>query len=465
MVRYKLFAVVFALIALATFSIGCMESINIEEARPTITLIDDLGREVTIPQNPERIVSLAPSTTEIVFAIGAGDRVVGVDEISNYPPEVEAIPKVGSYATINTERVVDLDPDLVLAAYGNGIETIDTLSDLGVPVIGLNPTTLNETLQSINLVGEATGCEENATMLTSNMRMQIDAVKAAAAKVAYEPSVLYVIWHDPLYSAGNGTFEDEMMRICRAKNIASDLPGYSIMTLENVIKRDPEVIITTSGGGMGVEETNLSYDYITTDPRFAGIKAVKDGKVYVIDADIACRPGPRIVDALKEIFGYIHPELQNYINEEGIEKNGMRLTSTAFEEGGMIPSRYTCDGEDINPPLKIEEVPEGAVTLVLIVDDPDAPMGTWDHWLVWNIPIISTIEENSVPGVQGKNSWGRNDYGGPCPPSGTHRYFFKLYAIDTTLDIGENSTKEDLESAMEGHILSHTHLVGLYSRA
>jgi iron complex transport system substrate-binding protein len=312
MVRYKLFAVVFALITLTTFSIGCMESGNIEETRPTITLIDDLRREVTIPQNPERIVSLAPSTTEIVFAIGAGDRVVGVDVISNYPPEVEAIPKVGSYARINTEMVVDLDPDLVLAAYGNGIETIDAISDLGVPVIGLNPTTLNDILQSINLIGEATGCVENATKLTSNMRMQIDAVKDAAAKVAYEPSVLYVIWPDPLYSAGNATFEDEMLRICSAKNLASDLSGYSIMTLENVIKRDPEVIITTSGGGMGVTETNLSYDYITTDSRFAGIKAVKDGKVYVIDADIACRAGPRIVDALEEIFGYIHPDLQNY---------------------------------------------------------------------------------------------------------------------------------------------------------
>ena len=160
--------------------------------------------------------------------------------------------------------------------------------------------------------------------------------------------------------------------------------------------------------------------------------------------------------------------LQNYISEEESEMEtevgDMILKSTAFVEGGKIPSKYTCDGEDINPPLEIEEIPVGAESLVLIVDDPDAPMGTWDHWIVWNIPIVTKINEDSVPGIQGKNSWERNDYGGPCPPSGTHRYFFKLYALDTTLDIDYNSTKKEVEKVMDGHIISHTQLVGLYSR-
>jgi hypothetical protein len=148
--------------------------------------------------------------------------------------------------------------------------------------------------------------------------------------------------------------------------------------------------------------------------------------------------------------------------------NEFKLKSPAFENNEKIPRKYTCQGDDINPPLKIEGTPpEGAKSLVLIVDDPDAPMGTWDHWLVWNIPpIVSSIEENSVPegAVQGKNSWGNNKYGGPCPPSGTHRYFFKLYALDTTLDISENSQKKDLEEAMEDHILAQTKLVGLYAK-
>jgi len=140
------------------------------------------------------------------------------------------------------------------------------------------------------------------------------------------------------------------------------------------------------------------------------------------------------------------------------------VKSPAFENNGFIPSKYTCDGEDVNPPLRIEGIPEGTKTLALIVDDPDAPMGTWDHWIVWNIPPVEEIKEDSVPGVEGLNDFNKHSYGGPCPPSGTHRYFFKVYALDTELDLSPNARKEDLEKAMEGHILAKGELVGLYSR-
>ena len=142
----------------------------------------------------------------------------------------------------------------------------------------------------------------------------------------------------------------------------------------------------------------------------------------------------------------------------------LTITSPAFENNGFIPSKYTCDGNDVNPPLKIEGVPEGTQSLVLIVDDPDAPMGTWDHWIVWNIPPLEKIEENSVPGVEGLNDFNRHSYGGPCPPSGTHRYFFKVYALDAKLDLDSSSRKKNLERAMEGHILAKGEIVGLYSR-
>ncbi len=138
-----------------------------------------------------------------------------------------------------------------------------------------------------------------------------------------------------------------------------------------------------------------------------------------------------------------------------------------FENNGNIPGKYTCDGDDVNPPLQIEGVPENARSLVLIVDDPDAPMGTWDHWIVWNIaPDTTKIEENSVPegAVQGMNDFKKREYGGPCPPSGKHRYMFKLYALDTTLDLDSASKKEDVENAMSGHIIEQTTLVGLYQR-
>jgi hypothetical protein len=141
------------------------------------------------------------------------------------------------------------------------------------------------------------------------------------------------------------------------------------------------------------------------------------------------------------------------------------VKSPAFENNKRIPVKYTYDGADVNPPLTIEGVPEETKTLVLIVDDPDAPMGTFDHWVVWNIPAATRrIEENTVPGIEGMSSYRKHAYGGPCPPYGTHRYFFKVYALDTQLDLKLNSTKRDVEKAMKGHILAEGELVGLYSR-
>ena len=120
----------------------------------------------------------------------------------------------------------------------------------------------------------------------------------------------------------------------------------------------------------------------------------------------------------------------------------LELTSSAFKNNEMIPSKYTCQGEDINPELEIKNIPDGTKSLVLIVDDPDAPMGTWVHWVVFNIPnTVEKIKENSMPGVGGINNFGKLNYGGPCPPSGTHRYFFKLYALDTLLAHKENASK------------------------
>jgi Raf kinase inhibitor-like YbhB/YbcL family protein len=144
--------------------------------------------------------------------------------------------------------------------------------------------------------------------------------------------------------------------------------------------------------------------------------------------------------------------------------NELTVTSPAFENNKFIPSKYTCDGDDVNPPLIIKGIPEATKSLVLIVDDPDAPMGTWDHWIVWNIPPTNKIEENSVPGTEGFNDFRRHSYGGPCPPSGTHRYFFKVYALDTKLNLDSNSRKKDIEKAMKGHILAQGELVGLYRR-
>lgn len=146
----------------------------------------------------------------------------------------------------------------------------------------------------------------------------------------------------------------------------------------------------------------------------------------------------------------------------------MKITSSAFENDAKIPQKYTCDGENINPPLLFSQVPQNAKSLVLIMDDPDAPMGTFVHWVLYNIPpSTSEIKEDSMPGEAsvGRNSGGRSDYIGPCPPSGTHRYFFKLYALDSVLSLDGNSGKKEVEDAMTGHILEQAQLIGLYSRS
>ncbi|MBX9781707.1 MAG: YbhB/YbcL family Raf kinase inhibitor-like protein [Chitinophagaceae bacterium] len=142
----------------------------------------------------------------------------------------------------------------------------------------------------------------------------------------------------------------------------------------------------------------------------------------------------------------------------------LKITSAAFKERELIPVAYTCDGKNINPPLDIEDIPEETKCLALIVDDPDAPVNTWVHWLVWNIPVTHHIKENEVHGVEGTNDFQQYKYGGPCPPSGTHRYFFKVYALDTLLDLKPGSKKNELEKAMSNHILAFGTLTGLYKR-
>jgi len=154
------------------------------------------------------------------------------------------------------------------------------------------------------------------------------------------------------------------------------------------------------------------------------------------------------------------------------EGGNMNLSSSAFDEGGMIPSKYTCDGADVSPPLKWGSLPDGTKSLALICDDPDAPMGTWVHWVYYDIPAetidlpehISPDEHPAPGGVQGINDFRRIGYGGPCPPGGIHRYYFKLYALDTLLNLSPGVTKKQVLKAMENHIIGHVQLMGKYRR-
>lgn len=150
----------------------------------------------------------------------------------------------------------------------------------------------------------------------------------------------------------------------------------------------------------------------------------------------------------------------------------IKITSSAFQDGGMIPAKYTCDGADVSPPLQWDNVPQGTKSIALICDDPDAPMGTWVHWVLFNLPADTRQLPEDVPpdktlstgASQGTSDFGRIGYGGPCPPGGTHRYFFKIYALDSKLDLPAGARKDDLVEAMQGHSLGQGQLIGKYKR-
>ncbi|MCO5381102.1 MAG: YbhB/YbcL family Raf kinase inhibitor-like protein [Methanosarcina barkeri] len=150
--------------------------------------------------------------------------------------------------------------------------------------------------------------------------------------------------------------------------------------------------------------------------------------------------------------------------DENVNIQNIKVFSSAFEANRTIPRKYTCDGKNLNPPLELEGIPEEAESLVLIIDDPDAPMKVFTHWIVWNIEPVAKIEEDSIPGVEGINDFRKIGYGGPCPSSGTHKYFFRVYALDRKLELKAGAGRKELESEMIGHIIAEGELIGKYSR-
>ncbi|MEA1978726.1 MAG: ABC transporter substrate-binding protein [Chloroflexota bacterium] len=273
-----------------------------------LTLVDGMGREVVLPGPAQRIVSIAPSNTEILFAIGAGDQVVGRDEVSDYPPEALEIASIGStYGELNTEAILVLEPDLVLAATITSPEQVQTIEVLGIPVFLIaNPEDFSGLLENIKLVGILTGHEAEAEALAAGLDERVAAVtqKAAAAKLV---SVFYEVdGTDPTapWTTGAGTFQDVLIGLVAGENIAADIAGWGQMSLEEIVTRDPQVVIF--GEGPWVPTTVESY---SDRSGWGEIAAVVDSRVYGIDTNWVDRPGPRLVDALEEMAVMIHPEL------------------------------------------------------------------------------------------------------------------------------------------------------------
>jgi len=274
-----------------------------------VTVTDDYGEVVEIDAMPLRIVSLAPANTEILYALGLGDRVVGVTDYCNYPEEATEKPKVGGYSTVNIERVVAATPDLVVAAFGNTEEVVDHLRSLGLTVISLNPDSVEGTLRDIELVGKATGTEDRATELVASMEARIDTVSEKIKSATDTPTVVHAVWYDPIWVSGNNTFQNELITLAGGANAFPDVEGWQIVTMERFITTDPDVIIVNSGTGMGEGGTDLIYRYFIDEPRFKNMKAIKNNRVYIIDSDLIDRGGPRLVDALEEVAADIHPDL------------------------------------------------------------------------------------------------------------------------------------------------------------
>lgn len=263
-----------------------------------LTVTDDFGRNVTIHGVPERIISLSPANTEILFAIGAGDRVVGVTEYDNYPAEAEAPPKIGGFSTVSIEKVVALMPDFVLGSSQSGKKTVERLSELGIPVVVLNPKSVSAILLDIKLVGRVTGEEENASAVVSDIKWRLEAIKDQTLNVKKRPKVALVTWYDPLWVAAKGTVQNELLEIAGGENAFSDRKGWVTVSLEELIDRNPDVIIVSIGHGVAGRKP---YDDIMNETRLKVVGAVKNGRVYTIDADIMSREGPRIVNATEII--------------------------------------------------------------------------------------------------------------------------------------------------------------------
>ena len=263
------------------------------------TFVDDLGRQVTIERIPQRIVSLAPSNTEILFALGLGDKVVGVTDWCDYPPEALEKEKVGSYDTPDIEKIVALNPDLVLVAYGTTMDVINNLVGLGLTVFGIESTDLDDLLNDIRTVGEITDTELEAAALTSEMESRIEAVTSETSELEERPRVFYIVWHDPLWTAGTETFIHELIEKAGGLNICQNLTGYTTISIEEVVARNPEVIITSG----------WSFEWAQNETLLQGTNASQSGRIYQGDDNLVQRPGPRLVEGLEWFAYFIHPEI------------------------------------------------------------------------------------------------------------------------------------------------------------
>ncbi|MBR5008337.1 MAG: cobalamin-binding protein [Methanocorpusculum sp.] len=273
-----------------------------------VTITDDLGVTVTIENPPERIVSLSPANSEILFALGLDEKIVGVTEYCTYPEAALSKEKIGGFSTVNIEKVSVLNPDLIVAADGNSEETVAHLRELGFTVITINADTIDTTLDDILLLGKATGADDEAEALVSSMKEDLEEI-AEKTSAEEKPTILHCMWTDPLWVSGSGTFQDEMITAAGGVNAAADEGGWVALTMEKFLTMNPDIIVVDSGNGMGVGADDALRDFFLKDPRMQSLSAVQNERVYVVNADIIDRGGPRIVEGVEALAEIAHPDI------------------------------------------------------------------------------------------------------------------------------------------------------------
>lgn len=267
-------------------------SLIFAQSKYPLTVTDQFDRNIVIPKEPQRIVSGAPNNTEILFALGLGKKLVGVTNYCLYPSEARRIAKVGDITPLNIEKIVSLRPDLVVANVLNGSETVNRLSDLGIPVITMNPDNFGKILMSIELIGKATGRGPAAVALNTRLRNILNQVQKKAAAIRKRHLKVFVMLGvEPYWTAGPGSFLDEAVRLAGAQNIAADIPKpWAEFSTETLIIRNPDVILT---------DTDARNVY--ANPNFTQLDAVKKHQVFAIDSAIYYRPGPELIEKLNDL--------------------------------------------------------------------------------------------------------------------------------------------------------------------
>jgi iron complex transport system substrate-binding protein len=269
------------------------------------TFVDQLDRQITMPDNPQRLISLAPSITEIIYALEQENRLKGVTRYSDFPAAATKLPKIGSYVRLDLERIVALNPDLCIAIKdGNPRETIDRLDSLKIPVYVVNPRNLKTVLETIIVIGNILNAGEKAENLLTNLRDRIQRVQSLITQDTYRPGVFFQIGISPIVSVGSDTFLHELIVLAGGKNLADGKTPYPRFSREQVLALAPEIFIVTSMARQAV------FDQVKAEwRRWPSMPAVRNERIFLVDSNLFDRPSPRLVDGLELLIKLIHPEL------------------------------------------------------------------------------------------------------------------------------------------------------------